>query len=59
MCVLQHVLLPGSDKLTAALGELMKARSFKKLDACEQLGLIVLAAYMRSAQLLGFKNVWH
>ena len=44
----------GSDKLTTALAQLIKARRFRKLDPCEQLGYIVMASYMRSPQLAEF-----
>ena len=49
-CLARHA----PNKLTTALAQLIKARRFRKLDPCEQLGYIVVASYMRSPQLAEF-----
>ena len=43
---------PG-DRLTASLRELLRLASIKKLESREQLGFVVLATYLRSADFAG------
>lgn len=44
----------GEDKLTTSLAALQNCKAFLKLGCCEQLGIIVVAAYLRSAALHGW-----
>ena len=43
----------GEDRLTSQLASLQQTASFKRLDACEQLGIVITCVYLRSPQLLG------
>ena len=43
----------GEDKLTSQLASLQQTAAFKRLDACEQLGILIMGVYLRSPQLLG------
>jgi len=44
----------GSDPTCKALSKLMQMEPFLKAPACEQLGFVVMAAYVRDARPLGY-----
>jgi len=47
----------GEDRLTTSLAALQDCKAFLKLGCCEQLGIIMVATYLRSAALHSWINL--